>query len=115
LDPLTRSFQDFRQLLKENLGGLQLSGLIVDWVQEGFQDFFRALHDQFFLLSGKNKSAIQDENSTKGMQVEKVVPGLVLVLAQLSIFIEQTAISRITEARSHSTVVFHFHLRGKIS
>jgi hypothetical protein len=49
------------------------------------------------------------------MQVEKVVPGLVLVLAQLSIFIEQTAISRITEARSHSTVVFHFHLRGKIS
>eukprot|EP00258_Populus_trichocarpa_P035616 XP_024451635.1 vacuolar protein sorting-associated protein 51 homolog [Populus trichocarpa] len=88
---------DFRQLLKENLGGLQLSGLIVDWVQEGFQDFFRALHDQFFLLSGKNKSAIQDENSTKGMQVEKVVPGLVLVLAQLSIFIEQTAISRITE------------------
>ncbi|KAI5599156.1 hypothetical protein BDE02_02G179400 [Populus trichocarpa] len=88
---------DFRQLLKENLGGLQLSGLIVDWVQEGFQDFFRALHDQFLLLSGKNKSAIQDENSTKGMQVEKVVPGLVLVLAQLSIFIEQTAISRITE------------------
>ncbi|XP_061969111.1 vacuolar protein sorting-associated protein 51 homolog isoform X2 [Populus nigra] len=88
---------DFRQLLKENLGGLQLSDLIVDWVQEGFQDFFRALHDQFLLLSGKNKSAIQDENSTKGMQVEKVVPGLVLVLAQLSIFIEQTAISRITE------------------
>jgi hypothetical protein len=115
LDPLTRSFQDFRQLLKENLGGLQLSDLIVDWVQEGFQDFFRALHDQFLLLSGKNKSAIQDENSTKGMQVEKVVPGLVLVLAQLSIFIEQTAISRITEARSHSTIVFHFHLRGKIS
>uniref|UniRef100_A0A6N2MF57 Vacuolar protein sorting-associated protein 51 homolog n=1 Tax=Salix viminalis TaxID=40686 RepID=A0A6N2MF57_SALVM len=88
---------DFRQLLEENLGGLQLSGLIVDWVQQGFQDFFRALHDQFLLLSGKNKSTIQDENSTGGMQVEKVVPGLVLVLAQLSVFIEQTAISRITE------------------
>ncbi|XP_011042244.1 PREDICTED: vacuolar protein sorting-associated protein 51 homolog isoform X2 [Populus euphratica] len=88
---------DFRQLLKENLGGLQLSDLIVDWVQEGFQEFFRALHDQFLLLSGKNKPAIQDENSTNSMQVEKAVPGLVLVLAQLSIFIEQTAISRITE------------------
>ncbi|KAG5251902.1 vacuolar protein sorting-associated protein [Salix suchowensis] len=88
---------DFRQLLEENLGGLQLSDLIVDWVQEGFQDFFRALHDQFLLLSGKNKSTIQDENSTGGMQVEKVVPGLVLVLAQLSVFIERTAISRITE------------------
>ncbi|KAJ6710594.1 hypothetical protein OIU74_011458 [Salix koriyanagi] len=88
---------DFRQLLEENLGGLQLSDLIVDWVQEGFQDFFRALHDQFLLLSGKNKSTIQDENSTGGMQVEKVIPGLVLVLAQLSVFIERTAISRITE------------------
>ncbi|KAG6785038.1 hypothetical protein POTOM_010760 [Populus tomentosa] len=103
---------DFRQLLKENLGGLQLSDLIVDWVQEGFQDFFRALHDQFLLLSGKNKSAVQDENSTKGMQVEKVVPGLVLVLAQLSIFIEQTAISRITEARSHSTVEIAAYFSG---
>uniref|UniRef100_A0A6N2LZI6 Vacuolar protein sorting-associated protein 51 homolog n=1 Tax=Salix viminalis TaxID=40686 RepID=A0A6N2LZI6_SALVM len=72
---------DFRQLLEENLGGLQLSGLIVDWVQQGFQDFFRALHDQFLLLSGKNKSTIQDENSTGGMQVEKVVPGLVLEIA----------------------------------
>ncbi|KAJ6723343.1 hypothetical protein OIU74_007832 [Salix koriyanagi] len=88
---------DFRQLLEENLGGIQLSNLIVEWVQEGFQDFFRALHDRFLLLSGKNKSASQDENSTENMQVEKVIPGLVLVLAQLSVFIEQVAISRITE------------------
>ncbi|KAG6749793.1 hypothetical protein POTOM_046862 [Populus tomentosa] len=97
---------DFRQLLEENLGGLQLSNLIIVWVREGFQDFFRALHDRLLLLSGKNKSASQDENSTEGMQVEKVIPGLVLVLAQLSVFIEQTAIPRITEARSHSQ--FHF-------
>ncbi|KAJ6873344.1 hypothetical protein NC651_032274 [Populus alba x Populus x berolinensis] len=75
---------DFRQLLEENLGGLQLSNLIVVWVREGFQDFFRALHDRLLLLSGKNKSASQDENSTEGMQVEKAIPGLVLVLAQLS-------------------------------
>ncbi|KAF9688161.1 hypothetical protein SADUNF_Sadunf02G0168300 [Salix dunnii] len=103
---------DFRQLLEENLGGLQLSDLIVDWVQEGFQDFFRALHDQFLLLSGKNKSTIQDENSTGGMQGEKAVPGLVLVLAQLSVFIEQTAISRITEARSHSTAEIAAYFSG---
>ncbi|KAJ6675006.1 hypothetical protein OIU85_011205 [Salix viminalis] len=88
---------DFRQLLEENLGGIQLSNLIVEWVQEGFQDFFRALHDRFLLLSGKNKSASQDEISTENMQVEKVIPGLALVLAQLSVFIEQVAISRITE------------------
>eukprot|EP00258_Populus_trichocarpa_P025155 XP_024441174.1 vacuolar protein sorting-associated protein 51 homolog isoform X1 [Populus trichocarpa] len=88
---------DFRQLLEENLGGLQLSNLIIVWVREGFQDFFRALHDRLLLISGKNKSASQDENSTEGMQVEKVIPGLVLVLAQLSVFIEQTAIPRITE------------------
>ncbi|KAF9669264.1 hypothetical protein SADUNF_Sadunf14G0089700 [Salix dunnii] len=59
---------DFRQLLEENLGGIHLSNLIVEWVREGFQDFFRALHDRFLLLSGKNKSASQDENSTKNMQ-----------------------------------------------
>uniref|UniRef100_A0A6N2NA08 DNA helicase n=1 Tax=Salix viminalis TaxID=40686 RepID=A0A6N2NA08_SALVM len=59
---------DFRQLLEENLGGIQLSNLIVEWVQEGFQDFFRALHDRFLLLSGKNKSASQDEISTENMQ-----------------------------------------------
>ncbi|CAK7348424.1 unnamed protein product [Dovyalis caffra] len=103
---------DFRQLLEENLGGLQLSDLIVDWVQEGFQSFFRALHDQFLLLSGKNKSASQDENSTESMQVEKKVPGLVLVLAQLSVFIEQTAIPRITEARSHSTEIAAYFSGG---
>ena len=115
LNILAHSFQDFRQLLEENLGGLQLSNLIIVWVREGFQDFFRALHDRLLLISGKNKSASQDENSTEGMQVEKVIPGLVLVLAQLSVFIEQTAIPRITEARSHSQFHFIFLLTGTTS
>lgn len=91
--------EDFRQLLDDNLGLLlKLRDLIVDWVQEGFQDFFWALDNQFLLLSGRSKSASQDQGLTEGMPVDKVLAGLVLVLAQLSVFIEQTAIPRITEA-----------------
>lgn len=79
---------DFRQLLDNNLVLLaKLKDWIIDWVQEGFQDFFRELDDRFLLLSGRNNSSSHDQ----------VLAGLVLVLAQLSLFIEQTAIPRITE------------------
>ncbi|XP_048233421.1 vacuolar protein sorting-associated protein 51 homolog [Ricinus communis] len=89
---------DFRLLLDDNLGLLlKLRDSIIDWVQEGFQDFFRALDKRFLLLSGRNKSSSQDQGLTEGMPAEKVLAGLVLVLAQLSVFIEQTAIPRITE------------------
>ncbi|KAM2059161.1 hypothetical protein TB1_030766 [Malus domestica] len=89
---------DFRQLLDDNLELLvKLKDLIVDWVQEGFQDFFRALEGHFLLLSGKNSSASQDQGLTEGIQDDKVLAGLVLVLAQVSVFIEQNAIPRITE------------------
>lgn len=77
---------------------VKLKDLIVDWVQEGFQDFFRALEGHFLLLSGKNSSASQDQGLTEGIQDDKVLAGLVLVLAQVSVFIEQNAIPRITEA-----------------
>lgn len=87
---------DFRQLLQENLGLLlNLKELIIDWVQEGFQDFFRKLDDQFLSLSGKNTSA--NQGLAEGLQNDKVIAGLVLVMAQLSLFIEQNAIPRITE------------------
>ncbi|XP_068315696.1 vacuolar protein sorting-associated protein 51 homolog isoform X1 [Pyrus communis] len=89
---------DFRQLLDDNLELLvKLKDLIIDWVQEGFQDFFRALEGHFLLLSGKNSSASQDQGLTEGIQDDKVLAGLVLVLAQVSVFIEQNAIPRITE------------------
>ncbi|XP_021279912.1 vacuolar protein sorting-associated protein 51 homolog [Herrania umbratica] len=89
---------DFRQLLDDDLGLLvKLRDFIIDWVQEGFQDFFRALDDRFLLLSGRNNSTSQDNGLTEGTHSEKVIAGLVLVLAQLSVFIEQTAIPRITE------------------
>ncbi|XP_015868841.2 vacuolar protein sorting-associated protein 51 homolog [Ziziphus jujuba] len=89
---------DFRQLLDDSLGLLvKLRDLIVDWVQEGFQNFFGALDDLFLLLSGRNSSAPHDNSLTDGTQGEKVFAGLVLVLAQLSLFVEQTAIPRITE------------------
>ncbi|XP_062083592.1 vacuolar protein sorting-associated protein 51 homolog [Humulus lupulus] len=79
---------DFRKLLDDELELLvKLKDWIVDWVQEGFQDFFRKLDDRFLLLSGRNNSSNHDQG----------LAGLVLVLAQLSLFIEQTAIPRITE------------------
>ncbi|KAE8009362.1 hypothetical protein FH972_005802 [Carpinus fangiana] len=89
---------DFRQILEDNLELLvQLKDLIIDFVQEGFQDFFRALDDHFLLLSGRNNSASLGQGFAEGTQVDKAFAGLVLVLAQLSVFIEQTAIPRITE------------------
>lgn len=91
-------FQDFRQLLDENLELLlKLRDLTIDWVQEGFQEFFRKLNERFLFLSGKSNSGSPDISFTEGVQGEKVLPGLVLLLAQLSVFIEQSAIPRITE------------------
>lgn len=69
-------------------------------MQEGFQEFFRALYNRFLLLSGRNKSVGQTQGLTEGLVVDKVLAGLVLVLVQLSAFIEQTAIPKITEARN---------------
>ncbi|XAR58378.1 hypothetical protein NMG60_11013760 [Bertholletia excelsa] len=90
--------QDFCQLLDNDLGLLvKLRDLIVDWVQEGFQDFFRKLDDHFLVLSGKTTLTGQDQVLTGGTQKDKVLSGLVLVLAELSVFVEQSAISRITE------------------
>ncbi|OAY48755.1 vacuolar protein sorting-associated protein 51 homolog isoform X1 [Manihot esculenta] len=89
---------DLHHLLDDNLGLLQkLRDSIVDWVQEGFQEFFRALYNRFLLLSGRNKSVGQTQGLTEGLVVDKVLAGLVLVLVQLSAFIEQTAIPKITE------------------
>ncbi|GMH20902.1 hypothetical protein Nepgr_022744 [Nepenthes gracilis] len=89
---------DFRQLLDDSLGLLvRLRDLLIDWVQEGFQDFFRALYHRFLLLAGRGNLTGEDQVSAKGMQGDKTVAGLVLVLAQLSVFIEQNAIPRITE------------------
>lgn len=89
---------DFRKLLDDNHGLLvKLKDFIYDWVQEGFQSFFRTLDDHFGLLSGRNILTNQAQDATERMQGEKVSAGLVLVLAQLSVFIEQSAIPRITE------------------
>ncbi|XP_022155269.1 vacuolar protein sorting-associated protein 51 homolog [Momordica charantia] len=89
---------DFRQLLEDQSGLIiNQRNLIIDWVQEGFQEFFRALVGRFMLLSGRNNSYSQGQVLTEATQAEKVVAGLVLVLAQISVFIEQIAIPRITE------------------
>lgn len=95
--------QDFRKILDHDSGILvSLRESFIDWVQEGFQDFFMQLEDQFLLFSGKNKSpAILDHGLAEGNHGDKAFAGLVLVLAQLSAFIEQTVIPKITEARIH--------------
>lgn len=91
--------QEFRQLLGENPELLvKLRGLTVDWVQEGFQNFFRKLENYFLLLAGKRPEASQDVILIEGIPGDKIAAGLVLVLAQLSVFIEQSAIPIITEA-----------------
>lgn len=90
--------QDFRQLLDDNLELLaKLTDLIVDWVQEGFQGFFLKLDEQFLVLCGRGYIANPDSCQVDAVQMEKVQAGLVLVLAQLSVFIEQSAIPTITE------------------
>ncbi|XP_074316026.1 vacuolar protein sorting-associated protein 51 homolog [Silene latifolia] len=89
---------EFRQLLDDNLALLvRLKDLVIVWVQEGFQDFFRTLHNQFLIISGKTDSASQQLAFPDSTQGDKTVAGLVLVLSQLSVFIEQNAIPRITE------------------
>ncbi|CDP22115.1 unnamed protein product, partial [Coffea canephora] len=45
----------------------------------------------------KSKSGSQDLSLTQGVRGEKVLPGIVLLLAQLSLFIGRSAIPRITK------------------
>ncbi|KAI9099023.1 hypothetical protein K1719_024790 [Acacia pycnantha] len=90
---------DFCKVLVDDSGLLvRLRELIIDLVKEGFLDFFRELEDRFHLFSeSNNSSAIQDHSLTQGAHGDKAFAGLVLVLAQLSAFIEQTAIAKIIE------------------
>ncbi|CAL9232795.1 unnamed protein product [Arabidopsis halleri] len=94
LQGTTNIFQDFRQLLDENAGiFIKMRDLINSWIQKGFQDFFRSLEAQFLVLSGKTSSS----NDIEGKSSDKIHAGLILVLAQLSVFIEQKVIPRVTE------------------
>uniref|UniRef100_A0ACD6A7H0 Uncharacterized protein n=1 Tax=Avena sativa TaxID=4498 RepID=A0ACD6A7H0_AVESA len=76
---------------------VKLKGLIIDWVQEGFQDFFQKLDVHFHLLSGRSKSFSQESNTMDSVQIDKIPTVLVLMLAQLCVFIEQTTIPKVTE------------------
>ncbi|XP_071696754.1 vacuolar protein sorting-associated protein 51 homolog [Rutidosis leptorrhynchoides] len=94
----TKVLSDIRHLLDDDLGlVLKLRDILISWVQEGFQSFFRQLNDLLVLLSGKNVSTAQEQFLTERVQADKVPAGLVLVIAELSVFIERDAISRITE------------------
>ncbi|KAK4407901.1 Vacuolar protein sorting-associated protein 51 [Sesamum angolense] len=87
----TDALLDFRQLLDQETELLfRLRDLTIDWVQEGFRDFFKKLDGYFLLLSGKGNTTSEDVNLTE-MPGDKIAAGLVLVLAQFSIFVEQIA------------------------
>ncbi|XP_058740452.1 vacuolar protein sorting-associated protein 51 homolog [Vicia villosa] len=91
--------QDVRKILDDDLEILnKLRELISDWVQEGFQNFFKQLQLKFQFLSGRNDLAhFQNHSLVEGSQGDKAFPGLVLVLAQLYAFVDQTAIPQINE------------------
>ncbi|KFK30780.1 vps51 vps67 family (components of vesicular transport) protein [Arabis alpina] len=91
-------FQGFRQLLDENtVIFVKMKDLLIGWIQKGFQDFFRSLEAHFLVLSGKTSSSNETEGLIEGKSSDKIQAGLILVLAQLSVFIEQKVIPRITE------------------
>ncbi|KAL5219106.1 hypothetical protein ABZP36_019790 [Zizania latifolia] len=95
--------QEFHRLIDGNTELLvKLRDLIIDWVQEGFQDFFQKLDGHFHMLSGRSKSFSQESSGMESVQIDKVSTALVLMLAQLCVFIEQTAIPKVTEELASS-------------
>jgi len=81
---------------------LKLRDLIIDWVQEGFQNFFQKLDRHFHVLSGRSKSFPQESSALDSVQIDKVPTVLVLMLAQLCVYIEQTTIPKVTEELASS-------------
>ncbi|KAL0391180.1 UNVERIFIED_CONTAM: Vacuolar protein sorting-associated protein 51 [Sesamum calycinum] len=80
----TDALLDFRQLLDQETELLfRLRDLTIDWVQEGFRDFFKKLDGYFLLLSGKGNTTSEDVNLTE-MPGDKIAAGLVLELASFS-------------------------------
>uniref|UniRef100_A0A0D9VYR2 Vacuolar protein sorting-associated protein 51 homolog n=1 Tax=Leersia perrieri TaxID=77586 RepID=A0A0D9VYR2_9ORYZ len=100
LQGCTDLLQEFHHLIDGNTELLvKLRDLIIDWVQEGFQDFFQKLDGHFHMLSGRSKSFSQE---MEPVQIDKVPTALVLMLAQLCVFIEQTTIPKVTEELASS-------------
>ncbi|KAG2546034.1 hypothetical protein PVAP13_9KG030553 [Panicum virgatum] len=81
---------------------LKLRDLIIDWVQEGFQKNFQKLDRHFHVLSGRSKSFPQESSALDSVQIDKVPTVLVLMLAQLCVYIEQTTIPKVTEELASS-------------
>ncbi|KAF8674257.1 hypothetical protein HU200_048078 [Digitaria exilis] len=95
--------QEFHHLIDGNTELLvKLRDLIIDWIQEGFQDFFQKLDGHFHVLSGRSKSFPQESSALDSVQIDKVPTVLVLILAQLCVYIEQTTIPKVTEELASS-------------
>ncbi|KAL5683753.1 hypothetical protein ACJX0J_010138, partial [Zea mays] len=81
---------------------VKLRDLVIDWVQEGFQDFFQKLDGHFHVLSGRSKKNPQESTTLDSVQIDKVPTILVLMLAQLSVYIEHTTVPKVTEELASS-------------
>ncbi|KAL2622175.1 hypothetical protein R1flu_002380 [Riccia fluitans] len=91
--------RDLRDLL-EKCGGLLQAwrDSYIDLVQAGFQDLFTKLNDHFIQLSSSSQDQVIASKSQTASQ------GLVLMLALLSVYIQQTAVPKITEVIGASFV-----------
>ncbi|CAH1421266.1 unnamed protein product [Lactuca virosa] len=96
---LLHEISGFRVVLDQELGLiLKLRHMMIGWIHEGFQSFFRHLNDELLLLSGQNVNVNvnvvqqhQQELQQEMLQGDKVPVGVVLVISQPSVFIEREA------------------------
>ncbi|CAH1421267.1 unnamed protein product [Lactuca virosa] len=101
---LLHEISGFRVVLDQELGLiLKLRDMMIGWIHEGFQSFFRQLNDELLLLSGQNVNVNvnvnvvqqhQQELQQEMLQGDKVPVGVVLVISQPSVFIEREANAR---------------------
>ncbi|KAG2406529.1 Vacuolar protein [Vigna angularis] len=73
---------DIHKILDDNLEIVdKLRELIIDWVQQGYQNFFRALEVQFLSFLVRNNSSATQSHGLEGAQGDKAFPRLALDLA----------------------------------
>ncbi|KAJ7541180.1 hypothetical protein O6H91_10G049200 [Diphasiastrum complanatum] len=101
--------RDLKELLDDSVDLLvKWRDAYVDLVQGGFQDLFTSLIDEFLALPWRNgiERSGQDihEKTASPLSRNAFVPGLMLLLARLSVYIEQIAVPKITEVVAASFI-----------
>ncbi|MCO5566355.1 hypothetical protein L7F22_020032 [Adiantum nelumboides] len=92
--------QDLKELLDDRVKLIvNWCSLYVDLVQCGLQELFLMLNNHFLAMSSSSVHEIskQDKVTEENKKKMPVSSGLVLLLARLSVYIEQMAVPKITE------------------